>query len=501
NSGSPRQPRVRQSAVLPEPGEDMESVRMDVNEFHFEDGAHAGDRATNDRWLLVARQAVAELFGEPGERAFTIRYWNGELENPGASAQPQFELILRQPGALRQMFFPPSELALGEAFIRGDFDVAGDLERAVALATALQERLRSPRRLARLTGLLLRLPTDAGRSPDRTRFRPSLPFVRRRHTRARAAAAIRFHYDVGNDFYSLWLDEQRVYSCAYFCADDDDLDRAQTAKLEHICRKLRLQPGEHFVDIGCGWGGLVRHAARHHGVEALGITLSRCQAEYARERIAREGLADRCRIEVCDYRDLPRGTTFDKVASVGMFEHVGGKQLRSYFSAAFALTRPGGLFLNHGIASLEHARPHTVAELLTAFMWRKGKLIDRHVFPDSELVPLADAIHQAEAAGFETRDVESLREHYARTLRHWVRRLEARAHDAAVATNEMTVRLWRLYMAASAYMFSVGRFGVAQVLLARPDLTGATPLPSTRHDLYLHPLETATRSSLCNRAS
>lgn len=465
----------------------MGAVQSDIEQFQVdenEERASEPDRVADDPWLRVARQAVAELFGEAHDRAFAVRYWNGEVEKPRASMPAQFELILRRPGALRRMFLPPSELALGEAFIRGDFDVTGDLERAVALGTVLHERLRSARRIARLTGLLLRLPTDAGPSPGPSRFRPALRFVRRRHARARAAEAVRFHYDVGNVFYALWLDEQRVYSCAYFSTDDDDLDRAQAAKLEHICRKLRLQPGERFLDIGCGWGGLVRHAARHHGVEALGITLSPRQAEYARERIAREGLAHRCRIELCDYRDLPQGISFDKVASVGMFEHVGGKHLRDYFSAAFALTRPGGLFLNHGIVGLERARRHTLTESLAGFIWRRGSLIERYVFPDSELVPLGDSIQHAEAVGFETRDVESLREHYARTLRHWVKRLEARAHDAAVATDEMTVRLWRLYMAASAHMFAVGRIGVAQVLLARPDLTGAASLPCTRHDIY-----------------
>lgn len=435
-------------------------------------------------YLGIAQRVMDELFGPTHERHFAVRYWSGALEQPADGQASPFTIVLRAPGTLRRMFWPPTELALTEAFVRSDVDIEGDLAAAAEIAAPLAERLHSPRRLARLAALLLQLPSGPPRkgvglaavAAERPNDRAG-----RRHSRPRDAAAIRRHYDVGNDFYGLWLDAERVYSCGYFPTGDEDLDAAQRAKLDLICRKLRLRPGERLLDIGCGWGGLVRHAARHYGVEALGITLSPAQAAYAAARIADERLIDRCRIEVRDYRDLPADTVFDKVASVGMFEHVGRKQLPTYFRAALRLTRPGGLFLNHGIVSLADARD---AGGRPRRLWGKGKFIDRYVFPDGELVPVAKALAIAEGAGLETRDVESLREHYALTLRHWVRRLEARADEAVRLVGPETCRVWRLYMAASAHAFATAQIGIAQMLFARPDAAGRCCLPWTRADLF-----------------
>ena len=455
--------------------------------------------------LGVARRVVAELFGPPEARAFGVRYWTGAVDL-AAACEPRFTLVIRRPGALRRMFLPPTELALAEAFVRGDFDVEGDLESAADLAALLAERLASVGRLARITALLLRLPrrdapTDphAGAPVGRRRFRPALTLLGRRHARRRDADAIRHHYDVGNDFYALWLDEARVYSCAYFATGAETLDAAQAAKLDLLCRKLRLRPGETLLDIGCGWGGLVRHAARHYGVHALGITLSEAQATVARERIREDGLEHRCRVEVRDYRDLPPAPAFDKVVSVGMFEHVGRAQLPAYFRAAFRLVSPGGLFLNHGIVSLDDARARRgggggggggVDAAPGRRMRGKGRFMDRYVFPDGELVPLAVAAAAAEAAGFETRDVESLREHYALTLRHWLRRLEAGRDEAVALAGEQTYRVWRLYMAASAHAFATAHIGVVQLLLAKPGTGGRVGLPWTRADLLTPPRPT-----------
>jgi cyclopropane-fatty-acyl-phospholipid synthase len=387
------------------------------------------------------------------------------------------------------MLLPPSETRLAEAFIRDDVDVEGDLEAAAAVMVPLAERLRSPTRLVRLAALALRLPSGSGGVVTGEASRRPWDLWRRlgrgaRHTRGRDAQAIRYHYDVGNDFYALWLDEHRTYSCAYFANGEENLEVAQVAKFELICRKLRLGPGEHLLDIGCGWGGLLIHAARHHGVHGVGITLSEAQAELARERVEHAGLRDRCRIEVRDYRDLA-GAEFDKVASVGMFEHVGRANLPTYFAAARRLVRPGGLFLNHGIISLDDARDQRGAAAPQARLWGGGRFIDRYVFPDGELVPLASAIGAAEAAGFETRDVESLREHYAETLRLWVRRLERRSDEARALVGDATLRVWRLYMAASAHAFQTARIGIVQMLLARPTTEGQCCHPRTRADLYM----------------
>lgn len=436
----------------------------------------------NARWLEMSRQSAEVILGPASERQFAVRYWTGVEERP-AAARPDFTLVLAHPGALRRMLFPPSELALGESFVRGDFDVEGDLERAASLGRVIGERLKSPRRLARLLRLLLQLPAVDPSIRNVRRHRASARYAGRRHARGRDAEAIRHHYDVGNEFYELWLDQRMVYSCAYFRHETDSLDEAQRAKLDLICRKLRLRPGERLLDVGCGWGGLIRHAARHYGVRALGITLSPAQASYARERIAAEGLSESCTVEVRDYRDLAGSTSFDKIVSVGMVEHVGRKELARYFRTLYDLTAPGGLFLNHGIVRIDEARSGGVVELLLRRAWRSGAFISRYVFPDGELLSLVTMGVAAERAGWEQRDVESLREHYALTLRHWVRRLEGRASEAVARVGSPTFRVWRLYMSASARAFAAGNIGVVQMLLSRPDEAGCCCLPLTREDV------------------
>jgi cyclopropane-fatty-acyl-phospholipid synthase len=431
----------------------------------------------------LARQVTTEVFGPPSQRPFAIRYWDGSWEPGAAGPFGPFTLLIRHPGALRAMLLPPSELAFGEAFLRDDIDFDGNLEAAAPIARIVAERLSSPGRLIRLARLLLALP-----SRERTSASPVSHGPRpggRRHSRRRDAAAIRHHYDVGNEFYRLWLDSQSVYSCGYFAPGMEDLEAAQRAKLEYICRKLRLRPGERLLDIGCGWGALIRHAVRYYGVEGLGITLSPAQARLASRRIAADGLSDRCRVELLDYRDLSDRPTFDKVASVGMFEHVGGRRLPDYFERASRVLRPGGLFLNHGIVDLELARPRDAGNRLRQWLWRQGSFVQRYVFPDGELVPLAQVVGAAEQAGLETRDVESLREHYVLTLRHWLARLEARADEAVALVGEATFRIWRLYLAASASAFADGRISVVQLLLSKAPVGRGEAVPLTRHDLYL----------------
>lgn len=431
----------------------------------------------HDAATRASRAVLAELFGPPAQRTFRIQLWDGSADGPDEDSTP-FTLVLRRPGALRHMFWPPSELAIAEAYVRGDADVLGDMEAATGLADLVMTRLRSPARLASLVPLLRALPDGDGQEsapPHRT-----TSLAGRRHSRQRDRTAVRAHYDVGNDFYALWLDRRMVYSCGYFETDGQDLDAAQEAKLDHICRKLRLQPGDRLLDIGCGWGALVMHAAAQYGVDAVGITLSEPQAALAQERIAAAGLAGRCRVEVRDYREFPAGTSFDKIASVGMVEHVGRARLTTYFNEAYRLLEPGGLFLNHGIVRL----PRGELALPFRMLWRPGAFIDRYVFPDGELVPFGEIITRAEEAGFETRDVETLREHYARTLRHWVSRLEAHHDEAVALVGEPTYRVWRLYMAASAHRFATGYISIAQSLLARPTADGASSLPLTRADLY-----------------
>jgi cyclopropane-fatty-acyl-phospholipid synthase len=303
------------------------------------------------------------------------------------------------------------------------------------------------------------------------------------HSKERDQEAIAYHYNLGSDFYRLFLDRRMVYSCGYFPTGQQDLDAAQEAKLEHTCRKLRLQPGERLLDIGCGWGGLIMYAAERFGVQALGITLSQPQAELANRRIAEAGLSDRCKALVLDYRDLASQGPFDKIVSVGMVEHVGRKKLPEYFQSAWKGLRPGGLFLNHGITAA--GKDKGSGSLLDRHLFQRGAFIRKYVFPDGELIPEGDMLGVAERTGFEVRDVESLREHYALTLRHWVRRLEAHREEALRLVDERTYRVWRLYMAGCSHAFTTARLSLHQALLSKPDAHGRSELPWNRGDLYV----------------
>jgi len=415
----------------------------------------------------LSLEFLSNLLAHYPRRDFQVRLWQGGIW--GADRQPRFTLILKHPGALRQMFQSPSELTLGESYIFDDFDIEGDIEAvfdlADYLATQGNDRVLQSLQLA---GILRKLP--AGRQMHTGRQ----PAVMRGsvHSNERDRQAISYHYDLPPEFFAVWLDQRMLYSCAYFASGkEDDLDTAQQRKLDYICRKLHLRRGDHLLDIGCGWGGLLIHAAAHYGARVLGITLSVPQAEVARRRIRDAGLSDRCRVEVCDYRDLEIDQQFDKIVSVGMFEHVGEEHLAEYFGRACQLLRPGGTFLNSGIAAV--AADH-----------RPGpSFIDRYVFPDGELVPLHISLGEAEKSGFEVRDVESLREHYALTLDHWVRRLEAHAAEVRRITDETTYRIWRLYMAASARRFRANRLNLYQMLLAK-SVPGESGTPITRAEWY-----------------
>lgn len=444
-----------------------------------------GSKAGRDP--AVARTiAVLDLaFGRPLERNYDIRLWDGTVQHGGASPSADFALLIRRRGALRRMLLPPSELSIVEAFISDDIEIEGNLESAMGLSDSIGRRIQSVGGIARLIPKALALPRDDEAPPlDESRYARSLRLLTPR-SRKSAEAEIRFHYDVGNDFYSLWLDPSMLYTCAYYRKESDDLATAQINKVNHICRKLRLQRGERLLDIGCGWGGLVMHAAEHYGVQATGITLSAAQAEWAQRRIAEKGLGDRCKVEVMDFRDLPPNARFDKISSVGVTEHVPASQQPAYFAHAFQALESGGLFLNHCEVSTRTARrTNSLGERISRWLWKRDQFIDKYVFPDAKLVPLARVIRSAESMGFEVRDVESLREHYIMTLRAWGRGLEQRKAEAIRLVGERTYRVWRLYMSAGAFGFRAAGLNIVQTLLAKPDASGRSNLPLTREGIY-----------------
>jgi len=369
-------------------------------------------------------------------------------------------LLVRSPDVFRRLVTAPGELGLGRAYVSGELDVEGDLYAALA---ALRDRIPDLRAFgARQWAEVLRL---AGSSLARTGLRP-LPVPPEearlggiRHSRERDAAAIAHHYDVSNAFYRMVLGPSMTYSCAVWERPGPDVtvEEAQAEKYELVCRKLGLERRMRLLDVGCGWGGMVLHAAANHGVRAVGVTLSRRQAECAEKAVAEAGLADRVEIRYQDYRDVRDGP-FDAISSIGMFEHVGLSQLGVYFGGLRRLLRPGGRLLNHGVS-----RPPNAGR--TRF--RRNGFIDRYVFPDGELHEVGSVVSTIQRSGLEVRHLESLREHYALTLRAWVRNLESSWDDAVAEVGSGRARVWRLYMAASALNFEAGRTQVHQVLAIR----------------------------------
>jgi cyclopropane-fatty-acyl-phospholipid synthase len=434
-------------------------------------GAAAGRR-------MARAGAIVEILSRAIVDPSDLRIELGGADSPAPAAPPPLSSAVRArvringPDAVARLIWPPTPDAFGEAYLRGDIEIDGDVMAAVASGKALDVRRVRPEDARRLVrwGTELRRGMAPARALDRV-ARLSGPL----HSRARDMAAIRFHYDVGEAFYSLWLDRRLTYSCAYFELPDDpaaNLDAAQEAKLDLICRKLDLQSGQRLLDIGCGWGSLINFAAERYGVEAVGVTLSQRQADEANRRAALAGIGDRASAEVRDYRDLGPLGAFDAVASVGMFEHVGARNLGPYFGAAFEALKPGARFLNHGIATTRRRAP------FGSLLPTSGHFLDRYVFPDGELVPVSTAIEAAhDRAGFELLDVQLLGPHYALTLAAWVARLE-RSWDAAVAVAGAEVaRTWRLYMSAARLGFERGELDVVQLLLARPAVDGPAPRP------------------------
>jgi len=400
--------------------------------------------------------------------ALRLRGWDGSEAGPADA--PVVQVLSRD--AVRRLVRHPDELGLARAYVSGDLDVPGDLYAALeALPWGVATRRLTGRERVELLALAVRLGA-VGREPAPPPEEAVL--AGDRHSRGRDRAAISHHYDVGNDFYRIVLGESMVYSCAYWRRADDPsytLADAQRDKLDLVCRKLGLHEhggeGVRLLDVGCGWGSLVIHAASTYGVRALGVTLSTEQAELARKRVAHAGLTDRVEIRLQDYRDVVDGP-FDVIASIGMAEHVGREPYLDYARTLLGLLRPGGRLLNHQIAR----RPGPPREGVS--------FIQAYVFPDGELSPLADTVAALEEAGFEMRDVESLREHYALTLRRWVANLEQEWDRAVELASVGRARVWRLYMAGSALAFEAGRIGVNQVLAVRPGPGGRSGMPLTR---------------------
>jgi cyclopropane-fatty-acyl-phospholipid synthase len=415
---------------------------------------------------VTLAQFIEEVVG--ADLPVALKAYDGTfLGSPEAPAT----VVLASPDALARMVQAPGELGFARAYVAGDIEVKGDIFAALQLREALPDvhltaaqwleavrllgphafrRIAPPREEARLRGL--------------------------RHSKERDRQAVAYHYDASNEFYRLVLGPSMTYSCAVWTNPSITLEEAQATKYDLIARKLGLEPGMRLLDVGCGWGGMIMHAVEHFGVNSVGVTLSAKQQEWAAKAVAQAGLTDRAWVSVADYRDINDGP-YDAISSIGMFEHVGLARLRPYFDRLYQLTKPGGRVLNHGISRPPHdkeTRSPLAARLKSGF--GRMSFIERYVFPDGELHPVGTVVSVMEQAGFEVLHVESMREHYALTLRSWLANLESNWDAAVEAVGPARARVWRLYMAAATLNFEAGRTGIHQVLAVKPS-GGASRLP------------------------
>jgi len=428
--------------------------------------------AADTLYRQISINFIQEILQDIHPVNFAIRLWDGTMIDPDPGCHAEFTIVLNHPGALRKMFLPANELTLGEAFIFEDFDIEGNIHAVFRLGDYIIDSGMSLTKKLRQATRLLRLPSDT--KPETADWQP-FQTTGLQHSRQRDRRAVQYHYDISNEFYKLWLGERMVYTCAYFASPDEDLSTAQLRKLDYVCRKLELKEGETFLDVGSGWGGLVIHAAKYYGVKAVGVTISEAQADWARRFIKEEGLEKSCRIEICDYRDMQG--QYDKIATLGMYDHVGAKNLPFYYRKMWDVLKPGGRLFQDGSSSNVKNVP------------RRASFVGSYILPDGELVSFGNLLQMAEETGFEVRDVENLREHYALTLKWWADGIMAHKEEAHKYVDPVTYRIWLLHHAGAAYGFASGRTNNHHSILVKPD-RGISNMPLHRDVWYRGELRT-----------
>lgn len=423
----------------------------------------------SDEAAVGAAVRVLEALSAGFAGGVAARFWTGRVWQTGPPAG--FTLVLKHAGAARAMFWPIGPGGLGESYVFDDCDIEGDILAFVAWLRHIVGMMGSLglRAKLRILGLLVKVPKQKNpRDPSKI-GRPRSGDQSNEADRK----GISIHYDRPGEFYRLFLGPTMVYTCAYFRGATDSLDDAQRQKLDHVCRKLRLRPGQRLLDIGCGWGGLLRHAVKHYGVTGVGVTLAGEQAEWAIKANRDAGLADRIKIEFCHFREMPYAAEFDAVSSIGMTEEVGNRNLPVYMRGVAKALKPGGVYLHHAI----NLRPHTPLPRWTSFA-------RKYVFPNGDIQTMPVVVGEAARAGLEARDVENIREHYTRTLHGWVRNLEANHDDVVRILDEATYRIYRIYMAGATMGFDAGIYQLNQILFVKPAPDGTAGLPPTREDWY-----------------
>lgn len=430
----------------------------------------------NER-LQAARRIFEHIAGVL-DASFSVRLWDGTIVPLGSEADPRYFISISGPGVIGSILRRPTLENILRHYASGAIDFSGenliDFGDFVRTHKA-KSRLRGLSKsllLREAMPLLLAPPDKAALQHEFSADETGLVQSQRDNK-----DFVQFHYDVSNEFYALWLDPEMQYSCAYFTNWDNTLEQAQHDKIDMICRKLRLQEGETFLDIGCGWGGLICHAAQHYGVVAHGVTLSQRQYDFAKEKIERLGLQDRVTVELKDYAEL--SGTYDKIASVGMFEHIGIANFPTYFNKVYSLLRDRGIFLNHGITRRAKADKKNFNKITP-----EKRLILKYIFPGSELSHIGHVQEAMEAANFEVHDVEGWREHYALTTKMWCQRLSTRKEEAIKLVGNERYRLWVAYLAAVSFNFEDGPLRIYQVVATKHGSKGPSGMPPTREHLY-----------------